>query len=136
VLTVWPETYRHWARMAGLLHDSTPAPAARPIKAAAAAPVAGVGSDRSSSDRRTLSIVAPLAGAVYLFDPTLRPEFQTLPLRAQGAASGPLEWFVNQTSIGTTRGDQTMRWPISRGTHEITVKDTAGHSAETKIVVR
>ena len=113
VLTVWPEPYRHWARTAGLLNDITPLAAAQAIKATAAAPVAG-GPDRASTDRRTLSIVAPLAGAVYLFDPTLRAEFQTLPLRAQGA-TGQLEWFINQTSIGRTRGDETMRWPISRG---------------------
>ena len=135
VLTVWPEPYRHWARTAGLLNDSTPAPAVRAIKATAAAPATTAGTLRASANHPPLSIVAPLAGAVYLFDPTLRPEFQTLPLRAQGA-TGRLEWFVNQTSIGTTRGDETMRWPISRGTHEIQVRDGAGRSAETKIVVR
>jgi penicillin-binding protein 1C len=135
VLTVWPEPYRHWARLAGLLNDATPAPAAPALKAAPAAQAQATTTDRTRANHGALTIVAPLAGAVYLFDPTLRPEFQTLPLRAQGAA-GRLEWFVNDHSIGTTRGDDTMRWPLARGTYAITVKDAGGHSAETKIVVR
>jgi membrane carboxypeptidase/penicillin-binding protein PbpC len=137
VLTVWPEPYRHWARMAGVLTDAAPAPPAASIKAAPVAPrqaPAGT-SDRARPNRAALTIVAPLAGAVYLFDPTLRPEFQTLPLRAQGA-TGRLEWFVNDRSIGTAGGDETMRWPLVRGMYAITVKDAGGQSAETKIVVR
>jgi membrane carboxypeptidase/penicillin-binding protein PbpC len=72
---------------------------------------------------------------VYLLDPTLRREFQTLPLRARGA-SGRLEWFVNGASVGTAGRDDTMRWPLRAGTHAITVKDEQGRSAQTEIVVR
>ena len=82
-----------------------------------------------------LSIAAPLAGAVYLIDPTLRSEFQTLPLRAQGGR-GSLEWFVDGRSIGTVGRDDTLRWPLTPGTHAITVKDANGQRAETKVVVK
>jgi penicillin-binding protein 1C len=130
ILTLWPEPFRHWARAEGLLREPAPRrPSA--VMAAAARPA----NERRSSDHPALTIVAPLAGAVYLLDPTLRSEFQTLPLRARGA-SGRLEWFVNGTPVGTIGRDDTMRWPLRAGTHAITVRDEQGRSAQTEIVVR
>jgi membrane carboxypeptidase/penicillin-binding protein PbpC len=87
-------------------------------------------------DRATLSISSPLAGALYLIDPTLRPEFQRLPLRARGAATGPLEWFVDDAPIGRAHRDEPMWWPLAKGTHTIAVRDAGGRSASTHIVVR
>jgi membrane carboxypeptidase/penicillin-binding protein PbpC len=73
---------------------------------------------------------------VYLLDSTLRQEFQALSLRARGGASGRREWFVDGTSIGSVNGNDTLRWPLARGTHEVEVRDDSGHAAVTHFVVR
>ena len=130
VVTIWPANYRHWARSEGLLRDVSAA-SASVVPVSRAAPAA----ERVAAISTGLSIAAPLAGAVYLIDPTLRAEFQTLPLRAQGGR-GTLEWFVDGMSIGTAGRDDTLRWPLTPGTHAITVKDTTGKSAETRVVVK
>jgi membrane carboxypeptidase/penicillin-binding protein PbpC len=83
-----------------------------------------------------LIVVAPLAGALYLLDPTLRPEFQALPLRARGGAPGRLEWFVDGEPVGLAARDEAFRWPLARGSHDIEVRDEAGVTATSRIVVR
>ena len=129
VVTVWPANYRHWARTEGLLRDVSAAPSVA-VATSRATPA-----ERIAAPATGLSIAAPLAGAVYLIDPTLRSEFQTLPLRAQGGR-GTLEWSVDGTPIGTAGRDDTLRWPLTRGTHTISVKDTTGQQAETRVVVK
>jgi penicillin-binding protein 1C len=126
--TLWPEAYRHWARDSGR-DVSLPAPASQVVERAA-------GRRQVLVEPRGLRIVAPLAGAVYSIDSTLRQEFQSLPLRAAGAASGVLEWFVDDALIGTGTADDTVRWPLRRGAHEIHVRDASGATARTRIVVR
>ena len=51
-----------------------------------------------------LRVVNPPEGATYLIDPTLRREFQTLPLRA---AAGPtaIEWRVDGEPVGRAASD-------------------------------
>jgi membrane carboxypeptidase/penicillin-binding protein PbpC len=71
-----------------------------------------------------------------MIDPTLRPEFQTLPLRATSASGGELQWFVNGTAVGTTAPGGTLRWPLLRGRHAIAVRDLSGRAASTRIEVR
>ena len=61
-----------------------------------------------------LTIIQPLAGALYLYDPTLRSEYQALPLRARGA-EGTLEWFVDGTRVDASDRDGSLRWPLVRG---------------------
>ena len=129
-MTIWPANYRHWARSEGLLRDVSAAPAS-----VAAASRAMPAAERVAAISTGLSVAAPLAGAVYLIDPTLRSEFQTLPLRAQGGR-GSLEWFVDGRSIGTVGRDDTLRWPLTPGTHTITVKDATGQKAGTRVVVK
>jgi len=129
LVTVWPEPYRQWARAAGLLVSVSPA-----VEITSREQPSRL--TESGQPPRSLSIVAPLAGATYLFDPTLRREFQTLPLRASGAAAGDLTWFVDDVEIGIAAADRQLRWPIARGAHEIRVRDASGQSAETRIVVR
>ncbi|HUF48123.1 MAG TPA: penicillin-binding protein 1C [Vicinamibacterales bacterium] len=123
VETIWPDAYRHWARDRGLATAaSSPA---RPVpRRAAADPVS------------RFRVVAPLAGALYLIDPTLRPDFQAVPLRAAGAAPGRVEWFVNGELVGVASSDEVLRWPIVRGLHAIRARDAAGQTAETTITVR
>jgi penicillin-binding protein 1C len=130
LVTVYPDVYRDWARQQGLLghavsigSDAMPARSAR--VRTASAPTAGHG----------LTIVRPLGGALFLLDPTLRPEFQSLALSARGGA-GPLEWFVDGVSIGRDTGDGRLRWPLVRGRHAILVRDGDGRSADTYVDVR
>ena len=129
VITLWPEVFRPWARSTGRLTT----PAAADARALVATPVARTIPAPPAS---TLDIVAPLAGAVFLLDPTLRPEFQTVTFRARGGAPGPREWFVDGASVGRALADDGVRWPIARGAHEISVRDVDGHAALTRIVVR
>ena len=127
VLVVWPAEYRQWARQAGLLADQRLATAVpRPVETHKAV--------RTRSE--TLEIANPPAGSTYLIDPTLRPEFQTLALRATVARPGEVEWRVNGQSIGTSSSESAMHWPLEVGVHRIAVRDSAGRTAETTVIVR
>jgi membrane carboxypeptidase/penicillin-binding protein PbpC len=132
-LTAWPAAFRQWARTEGLLRDVAPARPATVVRAVAATPATDTPPE--SATAASLRIVAPLAGAVYLFDSTLRPEFQSLPLRARGA-SGSLEWFVDGSSVGAANAEDALRWPLAHGAHAIEVRDAAGRTAKTAITVR
>ena len=83
-----------------------------------------------------MTITRPLGGALFLLDPTLRPEFQTLALSARGGAPGPLDWFVDDVRVGRDLRDGRLHWPLARGRHVIVVRDTAGRSARTYVDVR
>ena len=137
LITVWPEPYREWARSAGLLP-----PGPEPIAVLATAPAETI-ERKALSDARVLgyhensrlTITRPLGGALFLLDPSLRPEFQALTFSARGG-DGPLEWFVNGASIARVVQEQGVRWPLVRGRHRISVKDRRGETAETTILVR
>jgi membrane carboxypeptidase/penicillin-binding protein PbpC len=73
---------------------------------------------------------------VFLIDPTLRAEFQQLSLSARGGAGGPLTWSIDGTIVGRVRADETLKWPLTRGRHEVVVRDEDGASARTRIEVR
>ncbi len=143
LLIAWPPQYRTWASEHGMLMD-------RP-RAVIAAEAADVGArdgggrvgpaDRPKSRRaepaRPLSIVNPPPGAIYLIDPTLRSEFQTLPLRATLAAgAGRVEWSVDGQAIGNGSAVEPLMWPLAHGEHRIRARDGSGHSDEVTIVVR
>ena len=133
LVTVWPEPFRRWARTSGVfLSDQNSE--SHPV-VAQNGPAAPALTTRQK-DSRGLAIVRPLGGAVYLIDPTLRPEFQTLPLAAQGASRGLIEWYVDGALVGRAGPDATVRWPLIRGSHRITARDSAGRSAATQVVVR
>ena len=140
VITVWPDAYRQWARTAGAAHSTVSANVrSADLQVGVPLDVRTVGSPPGQSPRHrdaTLAITAPLAGALYLIDPTLRAEFQRLPLRAAGGAPGTLEWFVDDRVIGRTSRDEPIWWPLTRGQHEIAVRDEAGSRATTRVVVR
>ena len=90
----------------------------------------------SATRDEELTITRPLGGALFLLDPTLRPEFQTLALAARGGAPGPLDWFVDDTLVGRDVRDGRLHWPLARGRHVIVARDTAGRSARTYVDVR
>ncbi len=116
----WPSRYRAWAKAQGLLDEIAPAPAHAPRPAPRAA---------------ALRIVSPPPGATYLRDPTLRAEFQTLPLRAEASAA-PLTWEVNGRTVGTTSPERSLPWTLVAGAHVIRVTDGRGRQAEASILVK
>jgi penicillin-binding protein 1C len=124
LLTVWPAQYRQWARDHGLDREKA---ASRESKET----VVTVAS-RSNG----LRISSPPDGATYLIDPTLRREFQALPLRAVASTSGPVEWSVDERPLGTNEADRTTSWPLVPGRHTFRARDAAGQTAESTIVVR
>jgi membrane carboxypeptidase/penicillin-binding protein PbpC len=124
VVTIWPEVYRDWARRAGY--------AARATRATPPTLTRRADADRdhaTGARAAALTIASPLAGATFLIDPTLRPEFQALPLRAMGA-TGPLRWTIDDAPFAGER------WPLVRGTHTISVKDAAGSRASVSVTVK
>jgi penicillin-binding protein 1C len=138
LVTVWPEAFRDWARTEGLATPDGPRDAA-PIDVRAAdvtTPAPGDAPRTRQAAAEPLTIRRPLGGAVFLIDPTLRAEFQQLSLSARGGAGGPLTWSIDGTIVGRVRADETLKWPLTRGRHEVVVRDEDGASARTRIEVR
>jgi penicillin-binding protein 1C len=129
LLVVWPPAYRQWAKQNGLLTDRSPLPT---MKRASA--VATTGREKSSS--APLTIVNPPQGATYLVDPTLRREFQTLPLRVVADMSGEIEWRIDGAVVGRVMSDTPFHWPLAVGSHRIRAIDSRGKIAETTILVK
>ena len=136
VVVQWPAEFREWAASQHLLNVVTTAPSnvastrqarVQPSEAAAGGAVA------SASGVRVLS---PPDGAVYLIDPTLRREFQTIGLRGAADGADPLEWRVDDQTIATSASDASVNWPLAPGRHVISARDSQGHSAFASIVVK
>jgi membrane carboxypeptidase/penicillin-binding protein PbpC len=125
LLTVWPPEYREWAQSRGLEHAHTEAASQRagirPIGAVDAAPV---------------RISSPPDGGTYLVDPTLRREFQALPLRAATREAGRVQWSVDGRVLGTASSETTLTWPLRTGRHTFQARDQAGRTATATITVR
>jgi penicillin-binding protein 1C len=130
---VWPARYRAWARERGMAREEP----VRPVPAVmATAPRRNTPPAREHADDR-LRILNPPPGASYLRDPTLRAEFQTLPLRAAvPAAGGRVTWSVNGKVVGESAADRSLDWPLAIGEHLIRVRDERGHADEAQILVR
>jgi penicillin-binding protein 1C len=124
LLTVWPPEYRQWAQDNNL-DWVKPRPQESAVTHASLKPAPDI-----------FRISSPPDGATYLIDPTLRREFQTLSLHAIKSARGPVEWFVDQRSLGTFASDQTATWPLVKGHHSFEVRDAEGRIAEATISVR
>ena len=124
LLTIYPPEYRAWAMEAG--------------RRAAAAPLAPPAQTRSAPSAASvpLLIATPPAGAIYSVDPTLRREFQALPLRAVTARPTTVTWLVDGAMIGTASSERPLAWPLAVGPHEIEVRDGDGRRARTSIVVK
>jgi penicillin-binding protein 1C len=129
VLVAWPAEYREWARQHGL-------PRAR-VSAATTptGPSGAIHTARASSSRRTLEIVSPASGSTYRIDPTLRREFQTLPLRVVAAAPMNIEWSVNGVKVGESSSESGLGWVLRPGRHTIAARDPHGQVAESTITV-
>ena len=128
LLVIWPPTYRQWARQNGLMTELAPRVMSASTRPAVAPP--------SPTVRGPLEIVNPPAGATYLIDPTLRREFQTLPLRVVAATPGTIEWQVAGRVVGSTSSEAALMWPLTPGVHKITARDERGRMAESSVVVK
>jgi penicillin-binding protein 1C len=131
LLTLWPEEYRQWAASHGLLDAGPPSRPEAPRLVLARDP----GRQSAPRPAQGLEIVSPPDGSTYLIDPTLRAEFQTLPLGLLGAR-GRVEWRVDDRPLGATTGTQTLYWPLVRGAHVITARDAGGRTASARILVK
>ena len=128
LLVIWPAVYRQWARENGLLTEPRPAAgASRGLSSVAPAPTPA---------RGPLEIVSPPSGATYLIDPTLRREFQALPLRVVATTPGTIEWQVAGRVVGTSSSEASFMWPLTPGVHRITARDERGRVAESSVVVK
>jgi membrane carboxypeptidase/penicillin-binding protein PbpC len=96
---------------------------------------AAVRSD-APAEREPLRIVSPPNGAVYLIDPTLRRDFQSLPLRTIGAGRSVVEWRVDGQTVGRVADGAAVDWSLVPGRHVITAHDARGRQAETAVVVK
>ena len=65
-----------------------------------------------------------------MIDPTLRPEFQRVPLRAIGG-KGRVEWRVDGRPIA---GD--AEWTLVRGVHRITARDVSGQDIGVTVTIK
>lgn len=134
LLTMWPPEYRQWARARGL--DEASHAQWRGGVTRASATGAGAGPARPAAPAAPLTIVSPPDGATYLIDPTLRREFQTLPLRAASTSGGPIEWRVSGQVVGTAAAEGAVEWPLAPGTHRIEARDRRGRTSEATVIVR
>ena len=81
-------------------------------------------------------IVSPADGATYLIDPTLRREFQTVPLKIATDGTGSVEWQINGRPLGSTAAGQVLDWALVPGRHHVTARDARGRTAQATITVR
>jgi penicillin-binding protein 1C len=136
LLVIWPPEYRQWARQTGLLRPAQLHLAVATSNTDARRPPWGGRTVHSPAAASAFEIASPPSGATFLIDPTLRREFQAVPLRVTTARPGPVEWQVNGESLGSTSSETPMMWALRPGLHTIVARDEQGRTAETRIVVR
>ena len=129
LVTVLPAAFEAWQQGQGRVvtvarHDETPVARAGARRRVAA-----------SRGSAAFAITSPPDGATYLIDPTLRREYQTLPLRAVGAASA-VTWTVSGRAVGTTDAGGPLEWPLAPGMHQVAATDARGRTATATITVR
>jgi penicillin-binding protein 1C len=136
LLTIYPAEYRAWAAAthpnlvrASDLESRTSNREPRPASPGRRASDLG----RRASD---LSIANPPAGAIYSVDPTLRRDYQALPLRAVTLRRTTITWLVNGKTVGRASSDESVSWPLAVGRHEIEARDPDGRRARTSVIVR
>jgi penicillin-binding protein 1C len=146
LLTIYPPEFRAWSgdsagRRASISHAApVPTPAHRSLGEGGKPrrgevghlPSAGGESGRANG----LAITNPPPGAIYSVDPTLRREFQALPLRAVTDRPTTVTWLVDGATIGTASSERSLSWPLAIGPHEIEARDADGRRARTSVIVK
>jgi penicillin-binding protein 1C len=128
----WPLAYHAWAAGEHLLK----AVVAAAGPSAEAALSKNAPRDNPLDSHSQLRVVNPPDGAVYLIDPTLRREFQTISLRGTTEARARIEWHIDGEPLGTIDSDASLDWPLSPGRHVISAHDARGQRASAEIVVK
>ena len=73
---------------------------------------------------------------MYLIDPTLRSQYQALPLRAAADAhAGMIEWAIDGSRFGASHADEPLQWPLAPGTHRISARDELGRGGMKRMPV-
>jgi penicillin-binding protein 1C len=139
VLTIWPPEFREWATLRSRAFS-------RELRVASHPPLSGRTKRASASSSELVHrvraeppvfrIANPPAGATYLIDPTLRPEFQSLPLRVVSASPTRVEWSVDGKVVGATSTESSFEWRLRPGRHHIVARDATGNVAESIVTVR
>jgi hypothetical protein len=123
LITIWPAEYRHWAaehRQSSGFANASPKTRAAQTRGAAA----------------TFRIASPADGSTFLIDPTLRREFQAVPLRAVSSSAGEVVWEVDGQAVRHASPERVPSWPLAPGRHTFVARDPSGHIAKSTIVVR
>ena len=124
LVTILPAQYSAWEG-ATRPHPQTTRPRSRQASQPA-----------TRASAASLVIASPPDGATYLIDPTLRREFQSLPLRAIAPSRTRIAWSINGRPIGEVESDRAVPWPLTPGTHRITARAADGREAAATVVVR
>jgi penicillin-binding protein 1C len=123
VTVQWPAEFRAWALSQRQVARSVALPRPQPPQA-------------MTPPDAPVVVLNPPPGAVYLIDPTLRREFQTLPLRASAVARGRIEWRVDGQRVGSCEADAALDWTLAPGRHTVTARDGYGHQSNAAILVK
>jgi penicillin-binding protein 1C len=135
LVTIYPAEYRAWSTSA--LRTKRDLASSFAAERTPAVSAEGVGPDRAQrSGSNTLTIATPAEGTVYSIDPTLRREFQALPLRVVTPQPTSVTWLVDGAEIGTSSSEKPFDWPLAVGTHQIEARDSNGRHARASVVVR
>ncbi len=134
--TYLPAQFHVWARSEGRAVAGVPAAAPDVALASlgAAPPSRAARTTRVAPARFT--IASPPDGATYLIDPTLRREFQTLPLRAVAPGARRIEWRVDGRVVASAGADAAVAWPLAPGAHLVEASDERGRTARATVTVR
>lgn len=134
--TYLPAQFHAWARGEGRAVAGTPVPPPDVALASLGATPPSRGARAARVAPARFAIASPPDGATYLIDPTLRREFQTLPLRAVAAGARRVEWRVDGRVVGASGADGTVEWPLAPGAHRVEAVDERGRTATATVTVR
>jgi penicillin-binding protein 1C len=129
LLTVYPPEFRVWAGNGDTHSFPTTGTSAENLNSHRFSAPAG-------TPTQLLTIANPPGAAIYSIDPTLRSDFQALPLRAVTPGPTMITWTVDGRRIGTASSEHALAWPLEVGTHQIEARDTAGHTTSTAVIVK
>jgi penicillin-binding protein 1C len=141
VLTIWPPEFRAWATLRSPALRSELRVASNPSLSSAGKRASASSSElihrmRAEQPGRAFRIASPPTGATYLIDPTLRPEFQSLPLRVVSASPSQVEWSVDGEIVGKTSTESGLEWRLRPGRHHIVARGAGGNLAESVVTVK
>ena len=77
----------------------------------------------------------PVSGSVYYLDPSLPPDAQAIRIEATGFASDALV-YTDGILMGSLNYAGVYALPLTRGSHTVTVEDSAGSSASVNFEVK